>query len=322
MKLVRFTLLIIHIGVVGLLLGCLLNAFIPPKIFGALNFLSLAFPGLMIAHILLTFIWIISWKKRTVFFILISVLFFKPVTRWINYSPKVDKQGALKVLTFNGRNGKYGNENIKEYMEKLDADIVIAQEYTMNESNEQTIDYSVVTLKTKHKILAKGLIDVPSKNSQTFYADIRYHGKTIRIINVYLEPFYLEKSMVKPTDNQDVNEQKAKILISKMIPTFKMHQEQVDEIKKFADQSPYPVIIGGDFNAVPNSYEYYHISKGLTDAFEAVGRGSGTSFHDYKIPIRIDYLFSSKTIKPITYRVDRSVKISDHFPVIATFDVE
>ena len=100
------------------------------------------------------------------------------------------------------------------------------------------------------------------------------------------------------------------------------HQDEVADIQKAVADSPYPVILAGDFNAVPNSYEYYHIGKNLKDVFVETGNGSATSFHDYKFPIRIDYIFSSPSVKPLSYKVDRSVKLSDHFPVIATFKTE
>ena len=128
--------------------------------------------------------------------------------------------------------------------------------------------------------------------------------------------------MVKLNGNSDEDERKVKNVIKRMIPTFKMHQEQISTIRESIDNSPYPVILAGDFNSVPNSYEYYHLLDGLQDAFVEAGQGSGTSFHDYKFPIRIDYIFSSKTIKPLSYKVDRSVKLSDHFPVMATFKLE
>lgn len=148
------------------------------------------------------------------------------------------------------------------------------------------------------------------------------NGKIIRIVNVYLNPFSFDKKKVKPGEDLDKNKMKVRYILSKLIPTFKIHQDEVSEIRNAIDESPYPVILAGDFNAVPNSYEYYTLGKGLTDAFVAVGRGSGTSFHDYKFPIRIDYIFTSKEIKPISYRVDRSVKLSDHFPVIAEFKID
>lgn len=128
--------------------------------------------------------------------------------------------------------------------------------------------------------------------------------------------------MLRPTGDNKINEEKAKILGSRMAESFRIHQDQVAAVREFAQNSPYPVILGGDFNSVPSSYEYYHLSKNLNDAFMDAGSGSATSFHDYKFPIRIDYLFSSPAIKATSYTVDRDLKISDHFPVISSFKVK
>lgn len=104
-----------------------------------------------------------------------------------------------------------------------------------------------------------------------------------------------------------------------MTPTFQAHEDQIRKIRKVIDFSPYPVILAGDFNSVPNSYEYYNLGRDLQDAFLTVGNGASTSFHDYKVPLRIDYIFTSKSIIPLSYKVDHSVKLSDHYPVIAEF---
>ncbi len=117
----------------------------------------------------------------------------------------------------------------------------------------------------------------------------------------------------------DVSKRKLKDILKRLIPTFKKHQDQVALIRESIENSPYPVILAGDFNSVPNSYEYYHLSDGLEDAFLTAGKGSATSFHDYKFPIRIDYVFSSKSLSAVSYKVDRSVSLSDHYPVIVKF---
>ena len=131
-----------------------------------------------------------------------------------------------------------------------------------------------------------------------------------------------EKTKLTETPEINTYKPKVKYIVGKLIPTFKIHQNEIAEIRKAIDDSPYPVILAGDFNAVPNSYEYYHLGKNLKDTFMEVGNGSGTSFHDYQFPIRIDYIFCSKSIKPVNYQVDRSVKISDHYPVIAEFKID
>ena len=250
-------------------------------------------------------------------------MLFNPVRRWINYNPNPEKKGSLKVITFNSKNGAYAADetenSVLNFIKEQNADIVLLQENKLNPS-QNYIEEEIIGLYTKHKILKKEKLITDGSNAYSFFADIDINGKIIRVVNVYLQPFQLEKSMVKPTDNLDVNKEKGKKLIYRLVPTFKAHQEQVKMIRKAVDHSPYPVILAGDFNSVPNSYEYYHLSEGLKDAFMEVGSGSATSFHDYKFPIRIDYIFSSNQIKPISYKVDRTVKISDHFPVIATFD--
>ena len=177
-------------------------------------------------------------------------------------------------------------------------------------------------IQSRFPIVESGIVETDAKNGRCIYADIKINGKIIRLVNVYMEPFYLDKSMVKPSGDMNVNEEKAKSILHKLVPTFRKHQSQIAPIKGFLDNSPYPIILAGDFNAVPNSYEYYTLSENLEDTFLKVGKGSGTSFHDFKFPIKIDHIFASKSITPISYKVDRSVKISDHFPVIAEFLID
>lgn len=109
------------------------------------------------------------------------------------------------------------------------------------------------------------------------------------------------------------------LIFSRLIPTFRAHEDQIKKIRKAVDGSPYPVILAGDFNSVPNSYEYYNLGKNLEDAFVKAGNGISTSFHEYSFPLRIDYIFTSSSIIPVSYKVDHSVKLSDHYPVIAEF---
>lgn len=324
MKIFRFGLAILHIFIIILLLGTLLNDYISPQTFPWFNVLSLAFPVLMIINVLLCLIWIISWKKRSLVFLLFSLMFINPTKRWINYVPKTSEKSNLKIVTINIKGGTLGREKVYQYLKNSDADVILGQEYGAEFNipgyRFRTNQYEIVALNSKTEILDQKRLGAEGTGN-AFYADVKVNGKIIRIVNVYLNPFSFDKKKVKPGEDLDNNKMKLRYILSKLIPTFKIHQDEIDIIRKAIDQSPYPVILGGDFNAVPNSYEYYTLGKGLTDTFAEVGRGSSTSFHDYKFPIRIDYIFTSKEIKPISYRVDRSVKLSDHFPVIAEFKV-
>lgn len=320
MKIIRFLLLFIHLPVVLLLCLMLLIQWLPASLSTYPNLLSLAFPLLMFIHVFITLFWIFSWKKRAFFFLLISVLFFNATRRWINYSP-AQPEGRLKVLTLNTKGGRLGAEPLKDYLQQhAGYDFVFLQE-DQSEPFNNNVTYGITKLCTPHRILKhEAILNDNAENASAFYADVDVEGKTIRVINVYLEPFRFEKSMVKPSRNSQVNEEKARNIVRRLIPTFKIHQKQVEKIRQCIQSSPYPVIVAGDFNSVPNSHEYFTVSSGLNDAFLDAGRGSATSFHDYKFPIRIDYIFASPLLKAKTYRVDRSAKISDHYPVTATFD--
>jgi len=57
-----------HVVIVLLLGATMLNAYIPPKVFPLLNLLSLAFPFLMIANLLLCFFGYFLGEKEPLFF--------------------------------------------------------------------------------------------------------------------------------------------------------------------------------------------------------------------------------------------------------------
>ncbi len=317
-----------HVVIVLLLGATMLNAYIPPKVFPLLNLLSLAFPFLMIANLLLCVFWIFSWRKRAFVFLLISTLFLTPVRRWINYSEPKSEKADFKVLTFNNKYNDYGLEEVKNYIKSFNADVIFLQEsgYSgLGNSDFEEMKYSLhnrrISFFSKYQIVEQDTIPLIDKG-KSVYADVIIKGKRIRFINVYLEPFQLHKSMVKPTEDLEENGTKAKSLVRRFMPVFKKHEEQVQILKSFIEKSPYPVILAGDFNSVPNSYEYYTISGVLKDCFLESGKGFGTSFHDYKIPIRIDYVFSSENLKSTYYQVDRSQKLSDHYPVLVKFSLK
>lgn len=326
MGIIRLILTVFHLIIIVLLFGTIMNAYIPPSVFGMLNLLSLGFPILMIINIILLIFWIISWKKRAVVFLVLSLFFIIPTRRWINFTSTKKETPNLKIISLNGKSGKFGDENIYNFLNSQNADVVLTQEYKSAE-NLKGFEYfernfPVVKIQSRFPIVKSDIIETDAKNGRCIYADIKVNGKIIRFVNVYMEPFYLQKDMVKPTKDMTVNEEKAKNILHKLVPTFRKHQSQIAPIKGFLDSSPYPIILAGDFNSVPNSYEYYTLSENLEDTFLKVGKGSGTSFHDFKFPIKIDHIFASKSITPISYKVDRSVKISDHFPVIAEFLVD
>ncbi|WKS95279.1 endonuclease/exonuclease/phosphatase family protein [Riemerella columbina] len=328
MFILRNLILIGHLILVLLIYATSLNAVVPPRFLPELNLLALAFPFMVVAHLLLCLFWLFKWRKRGLLFLLSSVLMITPIRRWVNYSPQQKvASSAYKILSFNIKNGAQGTLNIKNFIDDQDPDVVILQESVAYREKQERLPYrdkiDLLTFYSKTPILRSGRILEHEDNGYAAYIDTQINHQTVRIINIYLKPFELNKAMVKPSKNLDITEEKAKGLLKRFIPVFKAHQNQVEQIRKAVETSPYPVILGGDFNAVPNSYEYYHLTAApLQDSFLAQGNGLGTSFHDYKIPIRIDYLLFSPKFEIQHFDTDRSRQISDHYPIIATFQLK
>jgi len=327
-RIIRFIFTSLHIAIFIALSAMFLNYTVPPEFFVWLNFIPLAFPVLIILYSGLTIVWILNLRKRAILFLAGFFLFLSPIKRWINYNSDTYK-GNFKIITYNINTGKEISK-LKSFIKIENPDVIFLQEKPKTLKNElnslgfkYSIEKNVIGIYSKYPIETYSEIIQKRKknNGHALYADIKIKEKTIRFINIYLEPFYLEKNMFIPESDSKINKEKVEKLGIRLSDNFIIHQKQLEEIQNFVENSPYSVILGGDLNSVPNSYEYYTFSKMLSDAFVESGSGSATSFHDYIFPIRIDYIFSSSDVKSTKYYVNRDVKISDHFPVISFFDI-
>ncbi len=158
-----------------------------------------------------------------------------------------------------------------------------------------------------------------SYNSNFQYADIVKGTDTIRVFNCHLQSLRLSSTNLgyiqNPSIKTDTDIEQSKNLISKFKTAFQKRMLQADRVRIEIDKSPYPVIVCGDFNDVPNSYPYEKIGKGLQDAFVRKGAGIGRTFSGISPTLRIDNIFVDKrySVQQFT-RIAK--KLSDHFPII------
>jgi endonuclease/exonuclease/phosphatase family metal-dependent hydrolase len=95
---------------------------------------------------------------------------------------------------------------------------------------------------------------------------------------------------------------------------------QAEMLNKKIKESPFPVIVCGDFNDVPNSYSYFTVKGDLQDAFLKKGSGIGRTFRSISPTLRIDYILADKKFKVIQFS-KLKVPYSDHYPIVADFDI-
>ena len=181
--------------------------------------------------------------------------------------------------------------------------------------------FGIITF-SKYPILNKQTISYPPHdyNSIFQYTDILKGTDTFRVFNIHLQSLKFSDMNLQYIDDpslKDENDLKnSKNIVSKFKKGFLKRQIQSERIREEIDKSPYPVIVCGDFNDVPNSYAYNMIGKGLKNAFAEKGSGIGRTFFGISPTLRIDNIFTDERFS-IEQFVRVRKKLSDHFPIIA-----
>ncbi len=177
---------------------------------------------------------------------------------------------------------------------------------------------------SKYPVLQSGYIGVPGilDRRSALYADILIGVDTFRVYNLHLQSirfqeedyrFALSVTTVDASPQEEDLKAGSKRILKKLKAAYDVRCKQVDTIVAHVDQSPYPVILCGDFNDTPWSYTYRSFSRRLTDSFVSSGVGRGNTFvMNRLLRFRIDYIFCSGTLEPWGHNVIRK-KASDHY---------
>ena len=183
--------------------------------------------------------------------------------------------------------------------------------------------FGIITF-SKYPIINKHTISYAPKdyNSIFQYVDVVKGPDTFRVFNLHLQSlkfsnenlYYIEK----PTLSAEAGIENSKNILSKLKRGFLKRKTQSLRIKSAIDKSPYPVIVCGDFNDVPNSYAYNTIGKGLKNSYPEKGTGIGRTYSGISPTLRIDNIFVDRRCN-VEQFVRIKKKISDqsvHYPIM------
>jgi len=269
-----------------------------------------------------------------------------------NTTPDKSKK-IIKIMSYNVRlfdlyNWSHNTGTRKKMLELINdesPDIMCIQEFSTRDSSIQFnnldtllqfqkaknthIEYTNTTGKKNrygvaifsvYPIIANGKIVFDAKsNNICIYSDIKINKDTVRVYNVHFQSIHLGYDDYKFVDdimhNKETEElEKSKNIAKRLKLAFIKRSSQTELVAEHIANSPYPVILCGDFNDPPVSYAYHTISKNLTDAFIESGNGFGRSYAGKFPSFRIDYILHSKQYKAYDFRTIRE-ELSDHFPV-------
>lgn len=172
---------------------------------------------------------------------------------------------------------------------------------------------------SKFPIVKKSRIPFNSTHNAAMYTDILFGSDTIRVFNIHLQSIKFHQENYAFIDTASLkysNEQLREIkeIGSRLRTAFTMRSEQAQMIANYIKDSPYPVVVMGDFNDTPQSYAYRLIKKGIQDAFRKAGRGFGNTYAGELPSFRIDYILFSDPLIPYQFKRIKT-DYSDHFPI-------
>lgn len=155
-------------------------------------------------------------------------------------------------------------------------------------------------------------------------ADLHVGKDTIRVFTTHLQSVlfhskdFHDLEIIRNVDDSILMASKS--IAKKLGYAFRHRGDQAEEVRAQLDKSPYPGIVCGDFNDVPNSYTYFTIRKDWQDAFLQKGFGIGRTYVHISPTLRIDYILASPSFHILQCR-KFSLPWSDHNPVIADMEL-
>jgi endonuclease/exonuclease/phosphatase family metal-dependent hydrolase len=333
-------------------LVCYGAVLIPPEKFWPAGILVYGILPFQVLNLFLIIIFIF-FARRIIYIPLIGLLagiIFIKITFSYHVKTKVeDGKKSFEVLSFNVKNfgsGKKGDLHSLEMINWLlndSSDIKCVQEFhSHNDIPEYDVvgriiskgynyhflfkdsvnvsDFEGLAIFTRYPILNRGILLLQENSGNNcIYVDLKIGIDTIRIYNVHLYSMRIPLYAYKDPSNY---ESKLKSLVRKLKNGAINRSREIDRLIRHAEGCPYPFIICGDFNDIPYSQNYLTLRDHFTNAFEKAGHGFGFSFNHKLFFLRIDHQFVNDGIRPLSFRVDHSMKDSDHFPTRGIYHLQ
>ena len=338
-------------------IGIFSAASISPEKYWIAGFVSYLVPFALVLNLFFLAFWLLFGKWKSILSALVLVYgasFVKSTFAFGNgadYAIKSD--GDFDVMSYNVRvfnayaswknKKEHSGDRIADWLEnESKPDVVCFQEFYQNKRS----DYENIVLKlkqagypyyhfydvkqdagggmfgmatfSKFKIEKKGEIQFKQgSNNMAVYIDIKPKDEMIRIFNVHLESMSIdEKKVLELQDDDKIGN------FTKLKSGFQRRAVQIDKVLKAAKSSPYKVIICGDWNDLPYGYSYRIMKKYYDNAFEEAGSGMGFTYNGKLSFLRIDNQFFNKTIRLKKFEIIRKMKASDHFPIMARYNLD
>ncbi len=331
-----------------------LSPYLNPTHWWLIGFTGLIVPYLVLILIFFTIFWLMAKPVMVWIPLLTLAIGWQQINAMFAWHPgsgfsKKRHDNILRIADWNIQsfNGLSKNKEVKklirndvaESIMKLHPDVICLQEFNTAVGTDNislfskqyryhyfSKDYqranggyqSGCIIFSKFPVIDSGKIKYPVAES-LIYADIVKGDDTIRVYTTHLQSFKFKKEdyndIEKIRYQEDEDLSASMNIFRKMKLAFSRRGIQANMVRDETDKSPYPSVICGDFNDVPNSYAYFKIRGERQDAFLHKGFAIGRTFIALAPTLRIDYILPSRrfTVKQFDM-VDEG--LSDHIMLV------
>lgn len=348
LKVVLYPIFVVNLLAALALICCAYSPMLPAGQYPLLSLVGLAFPFVLAVNVLFLLLWLLVYPLYILLPIATGVICFAQIRTFfpLNFDRQRIPENGIKVMSYNilspninASNAHSGNAIIN-YIEGADADIICLQEFhfatlkkhkkLLNEypyksylvSNDSESKTRYLGCLSKYPILSVELLNFNASSNGCSKYRILHEGDTVVVYNCHLQSNGLkvehknayEQMLTNPKEH--IRSKNTKELVKQLRNSAVKRAEQTDIVlADIAEEtSPY-IIVCGDFNDSPLSYTCYKLKEQLDDAYTRSGNGPGISYNRNKLYYRIDHILHSHRFKAYRCTVDRSIKVSDHYPI-------
>ncbi len=335
-------LLLSVMAAIGMVL-CVYSTHLSPARYPIVSSLGLFFPFFLVINIVIFVFWLMVKWRTAIVQLVAFICCWTSVRAYLPLNiPQNPPESSIHIMSFNTQSfgiykkGDINKNGIQQYIKNSGADIVCLQEVIRNFEDkdyklQEVYPYSCITIVpnrsrlaifSKYPILDEEIIDYPTKSNSSVVYHLLIDGDTVSVINNHLESYKLKidekesyKDMIK---EKDLKKRDSKILLGKINVADSLRALQtdiIDRIVKRELKKHESMIMCGDFNDTPVSYVLHRFTQSLDDAFAESGNGLSFTYHDNWMYFRIDHILISPNFKSYASKVDKSIKLSDHYPI-------
>lgn len=325
--------------------GCYVS-YLHPTRFPAIHWLGVLLPFILVFNAAIAFFWI--WRRSLWMLVplaamLISIPYIANIFQW-PLGKQTPPKRPVTIATYNihnqiGENIFLDTWQFAAILENEDVDVICLQEFPMEGVTREGLILALSETMPFQQILSRRpgasnlaifsrypILDAQrvtfsdETDNLSMWVDLDMEGVRVRLFNNHLQTTNINQYRAPLTPNIGHTIAQLKKLKQVVEENGSIRTRQADVIRKLLDESPYPLIVCGDFNATPSSYTYRTIKGRLRDSFRDAGKGYGYSYRYLKKLYRIDYIFYSSENFRATRYYSPELEYSDHKPVVVTFD--